>query len=147
VDPGELRSYRPAELDVYIAEAMLTGATSFKEIAANISEACGETVGAQVVSKRLRDPLPCAWACQQVHRSIGHRLGMIDAAMVRRAMGGDVRAADLIYKRYGKMANVNINISAQGPGIDYEQLSDEQLERIAKHKGRVLDIEKGSDAV
>jgi hypothetical protein len=128
VDPGELRSYRPAELDVYIAEAMLTGATSFKEIAANISEACGETVGAQVVSKRLRDPLPCAWACQQVHRSIGHRLGMIE-----------------IYKRYGKMANVNINISAQGPGIDYEQLSDEQLERIAKHKGRVLDIEKGPE--
>lgn len=143
VDPAELRAFRPTELDMYLAEAMLTGAVSFKELAENISEACGEPLTPATVSKRMRDPLTCAWVCQQVHRSIGHRLGMIDAAMVRRAIAGDTRAADLMYKRYGKMASVNINIAANvGPGIDYDQLTMEQLEKIARHEGKILDIQK-----
>jgi len=146
VDPAELRKFQPTEMDVYLAEAMLIGAISFKELAEKISEACGERIHPATVSKHMRNPLTCAWVCQQVHRSIGHRLGMIDAAMVRRAIGGDTRAADLIYKRYGKMASVNINIAAQvGPGIDYEQLTMEQLEKIARHEGKILDIKKAPE--
>lgn len=141
VDPEELRSYQPSELDVYIAEALLTGSTTYKEIAADITAACGETVSAPVVGRRLRDPLACAWACRAVHNAIHHRLGMIDAAMVRRAMAGDVRAADLIYKRYGKMASINISVNAQAGEIDLTKLSDEQLSRLAAHEGRrVIDV-------
>lgn len=122
-DERDIRTFAPTEMHLAIAEAMLGGAVLFDEIAKSVgvSPAC--------ISGHLRDPLVCAWISKNVHSQVRHRLGMVDAAMLRRAIGGDVRAADLLYRRYREMVSRSEHVHRR---IDFDpsQLSDADLEKI-----------------
>ncbi|MCI0354835.1 MAG: hypothetical protein L0099_07340 [Acidobacteria bacterium] len=124
-DPAEVRAYQPRELDVAVAEAMLAGAITQQELAAMVG--CSPAT----VSHALRDPVVCGWVSMQVHKAIGMRLGLVDAAMLRRALGGDTRAADILYKRYGQMVERSLHAHVTVP-YDLTKMNDAELETLAK---------------
>lgn len=119
----QIRSFIPREIDLAIAEAYLSGCITFKEVAESIG------VCASTVSDVLKDPVVCAWVSRHIHASAANRLGMVDAAMLKRALSGDVRAADLFYRRYGEMVHRSfaVNVSA---AYDVTKLSDKDLDAI-----------------
>lgn len=121
----EITSYLPRDTDICIAEAMLAGACTQKEI----SETTG--LGEHAVGEILKDPVVCAWISRRVHENIAHRLGLIDAAMMRRALAGDVAAARLLLDRYGHLTSksMHLNISASA---DLEQMTDADLDAMLK---------------
>lgn len=123
VSPEDVQTYTPDEQDTAIAEAMLMGEVSIRAIAhyADISES--------VVRRILSDPLRCAWVSHTVHSQIQHRLGIVDAAMLQRAVNGDTRAADLLYRRYGQMVNRQMHLHAS---MDFSKLSDKDLDAMVK---------------
>lgn len=137
VDPRDIEAYVPTELDVRIAEAMLAGNITFKDIAEQVQ------VAAPTISKRMKDPLICAWVSRQVQRNIAHRLGMIDTAMFNRAVGGDVRAADLLYKRFDQVTKRSLHLHVRA-GMDFEKLSDDDLEALVKstqkQEAEIIDV-------
>ncbi len=135
--PDEVRVYAPRELDLQIAEVLLSG-----ELPAISYKAIAEEVGthATTVSKALKDPVSCGWIFQMVHREIKNRLGMVDAAMFLRASSGDTRAASILYKRYGEMVDRSLHIHAQVGDFNVESLGDADLDALIKSKG-VLDAE------
>lgn len=141
VDPREVERYVPRELDIQIAEAFLAGYVTYRGIAQMVG--CSEGH----VKTVLKSPIMCAWISQTVHRNIQHRLGLVDAAMLQRAMCGDVRAADLLYKRYGKMANVNLNLNATVGISDFSKMTDDDLNAMvdaAKKEDKrqeIIDVE------
>jgi hypothetical protein len=141
VDPREVDRFVPRELEVQIAEAFLAGYVTYRGIAKMLD--CSESH----VKSVLKNPTMCAWISQTVHRNIQHRLGLVDAAMLQRAMCGDVRAADLLYKRYGKMANVNLNLNANVSGTDFSKMNDEDLAAMVKaaqkedQRTRTIDVD------
>lgn len=141
VDPREVERYVPRELDIQIAEAFLAGYVTYR----GISQMVGCSEGH--VKTVLKSPVMCAWISQTVHRNIQHRLGLVDAAMLQRAMCGDVRAADMLYKRYGKMANVNLNLNATVGVSDFSKMTDDDLNAMvdaAKKEDKrqeVIDVE------
>lgn len=123
-EPEEIASYRPREIDVSICESMLAGAGTFTEIAE--ASACSPGL----VSQALRDPVACGWISQQVHRAIHTRLGLVDAAVYRRAVAGDIRAADLLYRRWGGIVDRSISLHLDGK--DLAKMSDADLEAIIR---------------
>jgi hypothetical protein len=142
VSEEEIRTFNPGASEQAIAEAMLAGCLTFQEIA----EAIGKSP--PWVSERLRDPLLCAWASRMVHQLISHKIGMIDSAMFQRALGGDVRAADLLYKRYGAAADIKLNVNVGADNFDL--MSDTALDALlarARIKGEVIDVPKKSGNV
>jgi Bacterial regulatory proteins, lacI family len=100
ITPQELQAYEPTAEDMAIAETMLAGNVLLQDIAreANLSPS--------TVSAILRDPTRCAYICHQVHKLVETRLGMIDAAMFQRAVAGSERAAEVMYKRYDGIKQV-----------------------------------------
>lgn len=138
VDPRDVDSYVPREADIQIAEAMLAGAITFSQIAERLQ------VTSSWVGQHMKDPLVCAWVSRTIHRNIQHRLGQVDAAMLQRAMAGDVRAADLLYKRYGQMTKRSFNVSAQ---LDLSKLPDQDLEALIQdaQKSRVIEVPRSKD--
>lgn len=134
VTPDDIRMYNPPEEVIQIAEAMVGGAIQFTEIA--------ERLGWEVakVRKALESPVAVAWACQESHKAISTRLGLVDAAVFRRALAGDVRAAKLLYERYGEMVQRVETISSKGP--DYSKFSTEDLLAMLVHERRqVRDVD------
>ncbi len=125
VDPRHVDAYQPKEFDIQVAEAMLAGCITFQSIAEQL-EMSSVTVG-----NHMKDPLRCAWISRAIHGNVQHRLGMVDAAMLNRAMAGDVRAADLLYKRYGEMINRSVNVNI-GAGMDFAQFDDKDLDAFVK---------------
>lgn len=126
VQEEEIRTYAPSELDLLITESMLAGCLTFQEIADDLK------IAPQTVSGRLKDPVTCAFISRRVHQLISFRLGLIDAAMMRRALAGDVRAAEVMYKRYGKDVKYNVNLNLGGQQLDH--LSDKALDALlARH--------------
>jgi len=126
VTEEEIRTYTPGETDLAVAEAMLGGALTFQEIAESIGRSPA------LVSDKLKCPVLCAWVSRAVHQQISHRLGMIDAAMYRRALGGDVRAADLLYKRYGAAADIKVNVNVGAENFDL--MSDTALDALLNRR-------------
>lgn len=122
VSSEDIRSYDPDGLDISVAQSMLEGAISVPEI----SEASGK--GEAAVRKRLRDPIAFAWIAQQVSRLIQTRVGLVDAALLRKAVAGDVKAIDLFYRRYGKL--VDLQIVAHGQLGDVSLYSDADLDAL-----------------
>jgi hypothetical protein len=110
---------------VQVAEALLEGAVTYKEIAEHVG--CSP----QTVGSAMREPVACAWAFKQVHRAISQRLGAIDAAMLKRALTGDVNAAKLLYSRYGQMVerhqSVNVTLA-----YDPRKLNNDELDTLIK---------------
>ena len=130
VTDADIRGYQPSSRDVEIAEVLLSGTLSSLSFAA-IADELGCT--APVISARLKNGITCAWIYKMVHEQITHRLGMVDAAMFARATAGDVRAATLIFTRYGKLVDRrHVHITGS---FDPTQLSDEDLDRlITRHE-------------
>ncbi len=122
VTEDQIRGFVPGETDLLIAEAMLSGALTYKEIA-NAAD-----LSAARVSQKLKDPLLCAWASRTVHQHIHTRLGMLDAAMYRRALGGCVRAYEALMKRYGKAADIKLNVNVGAE--NFEHMSNEALDAL-----------------
>lgn len=114
---------------------MLAGALSFQDIAAEVG------VSAHTIGAAMRNPVRCGWINMQIHQMVAHRLGAVDAAMINRAISGDVRAADLVYKRFGQIVK-RMEITTHRSDFDPTKLTDEQLERIVKRRtGAVVDAE------
>lgn len=122
--PEEVRTYQPTELDLKIAEAMLSGLVLFQEIAAEVG------VSPPTVSTRLKDPVACAWISRAVHQSIQHRLGLVDAAMMQRAVTGNVQAARLLYDRFHQMVHRSEAVVHNVNHFDPSQLSDKELQQL-----------------
>jgi hypothetical protein len=87
----------------------------------------------QAINYRLQNPVRCAWISRQLCRVIPQRLGQIYASLYKKAIRGDVRAANLILERFDPMfrpagggAYTQINIGAAGP-VDIRKLNDEEL--------------------
>lgn len=121
----DIRSYAPREVDIQIAEAMLAGSVMFQDIAEEVG--CAPST----ISKLLSDPVVCAWISRRVHENIGHRLGLVDAAMFNSALHGNVPAAKLMYERYDKTGSGGrITVNAPGAQINFDpsKLTDEELD-------------------
>jgi hypothetical protein len=127
VSDDALRLYQPREIDIQIAEAMASGHVFIKDIA----EAIG--LHSTTVSKILKDPLVFAWCAEQVHRTVRRRIGMVDAAVVREALSGNMRAAEVFYKRHGQIVNRNLNVNVS-TDFDPRHLTDEQLAALLEKK-------------
>lgn len=136
----DLRAYQPTELAVFIAEAMLSGCVTFKAMAKFITDASDHKIDPQTVSRCLREPITCAWISRQVHQAIGHRLGLVDVAMLERAMAGNVAAAKLLYQRYDQITNNGSNANVQINMFDPTKLTNEQLERLTRAQARKMNM-------
>jgi hypothetical protein len=134
VSDEELSAYLPREIDVRIAEAFLSGATNFQGVAEQLE------LTPPTISKVLRDPLPCAWIAQKIRSLVVSRLGLVDAAMLGRALGGNTNAARLLYDRFdgmGKQTAVDIGEI----NINYGQYTDQDLDAMIKsRKNQILEI-------
>jgi hypothetical protein len=124
-----------------VAECFLSGAVTFRDVAAMLD------VDQRTISAVLRDPLPCAWIARMIREHVKQRMGLVDAAVLGRALGGSVEAAKLVYQRFDGLAPdgaVNINIG--GSGIDYAKLSDEDLDRLVVHRSkRIIDVKAAEE--
>lgn len=142
----QIRAYAPREIDIRIAEELLSGqlpAISYKAIAEALD------VSAQYVSSVLKDPVACGWIFRAVNSEIRHRLGMVDAAVFMRAAAGDIRAASLLYKRYGEIVDRSQHVHAVGV-FDVAQLPDSDLDALIRAQGRTelpteAEVKDGSD--
>lgn len=121
VSRDDIREYRPGALDVEIAQAMLQGCISVPEIAT----AAGRTDS--TIRHRLKDPIAFAWIADKVSSLIYTRIGQVDAALLAEACRGNVKAMELYYKRFGKLAE--LKIVAHGSLGDLSQYSDSDLDR------------------
>lgn len=136
VDPREIDHFQPRELDIKIAECLLAGKLTWTQIAQELS------VSNPTISSRMKDPLVCAWISRTVHRNIAHRLGMVDAAILNRAIAGNVNAAKLLYDRYGRMVQRSLNVSVSG-NLDFSKFDDADLDAFIEDakKQKVIDVE------
>ena len=134
--PEQIRMYIPQELDYSIAESMLAGAHTFQTIADAIP---GTPI--KRVSDAMRDSVRCAWISHAVHQMALQRVGMIDAAMMSRAVAGDVKAANLMYKRLDMMTTKSATIHVHGHVNDFQpdKLSDADLDRVITAKYKELE--------
>jgi hypothetical protein len=142
VDPAEVERHIPTECEVAIAKAYLSGKTRLADIAKT------SKVPIEHVREVLGDPVTCAWICGIVHRNVQHRLGMIDASMLNRAINGDCRAAELLYKRYNQLKSIHVHGHIVA-GVDYGKLTDEDLESLvtaAKKREIVIDVESNLES-
>jgi len=122
VPADELRDYLPTETDILIAQGMLQGNISVPELAKSSG------VGTESVRLRLQNPVGMAWICQQVSRLIHTRIGIVDAALLRKACQGDARAIEVFYKRFGRLAE--IKIVAHGTFGDLSRYSDADVDAL-----------------
>lgn len=136
----EIRAYQPTELAVAVAEAMLSGCVTFKAMAKHLSEAYDQKIGPDTISKCLRDPTTCAWVSRQVHQAIGLRLGLVDMAMLERAIAGNVAAAKLLYQRYDEIMRGGSNAKVQINMFDPTKLTNEQLENLTRAQVRKMNL-------
>ena len=125
--PDQMRTYIPVELDFAIAEAMLAGGHTFQAIAEIIPGTSATTVSAA-----MRDAVRCAWISHAVHQLAQQRIGLVDAAMMQRAIAGDTKAAQLVYKRMDMLTDRKTVAHIHGHVSDFDptKLSDEDLDRV-----------------
>lgn len=122
VRADDIREHSPTETDILIAQAMLQGNINIQEIA----KATGR--GDTSIRKCLSNPVSFAWVCQKVSELIFTRIGLVDAALLRKAVQGDARAIELFYKRFGKLAE--LKIVAHGTLGDLSKYSDADVDAL-----------------
>jgi hypothetical protein len=130
VEEDEIRSYCPTELDLKIAESMVGGVVTYAEIASNVG--CDPSH----VSRVLQNPVRCGWLSQQLHRIVHKRIGLVDNALLLRALAGDVRAIKLYYERFGEITHRSVVLTGR---LDFNprDLDDKDLDAIiASEVGR-----------
>lgn len=134
VTPEQVRAHVPTVLDVEIAQALLQGAISVAEIARHTGNKDATILDA------LTDQVRAAWTFDQVHRLAGYRVGLVVSSLLRRAVGGDVKACELYLKLFGKLADLHIVAHANA---DFSQFTDEDLRaQIRAEAIGVLDLDK-----
>ena len=125
VEEDEIRTYSPTELDLQIAEAMIGGVMTFKDIAAQVD------VDASTISRVMKDPVRCAWMSQQLHRVVSKRIGLVDVALMTQALGGNISAIKLYYERFGELIHRS-QVLIGRMDFDPSQLSDKDLETVLR---------------
>ncbi|MEE8522147.1 MAG: hypothetical protein V3S83_12370 [Gemmatimonadota bacterium] len=125
-DPEAVRAYHPLEIDLRIAESLLGGKYFQKDIASDLE------VSKTAVREVFADPVRCAWISQQITVIARHRMGMVDAALMNKALAGDVRAMQLYFKRHDQLVDRHHHTISKS-GIDLAQYTDDELATIARH--------------
>lgn len=139
---SDIETYQATEDDVRIAEAMVAGHVTVKDITQFIHDADpGYVIANTTVGKILRDPITCAWINQQVHKAIGQRLGQVDASMMNQAVGGNVPAARLLYDRYGEIMQRTLNMNVNASVDDLQGMTTEQIEELVRADANTLHLD------
>ncbi len=121
----EIRAFIPDERDVEMAEAMVCGSITFTEIADHIG------VDPAIIGRKMKDPVRVAWMSMQVHRAVARRLGILDAALFRRAISGDTAALKLAYERFGEMQKrLHVRHTYEVNAVDPSRLTDADLDQL-----------------
>jgi hypothetical protein len=82
-----------------------------------------------------------AWMTKHVHAIYGHRCCLVDTALVRKALTGDVPAIKLFYERVGQLTqDKTINVNYSG-GVCLTSLGDDDLLRLIKDADAKLPAE------
>ncbi|MEE8386740.1 MAG: phBC6A51 family helix-turn-helix protein [Dehalococcoidia bacterium] len=123
VDDDEIRTYEPTEMDLQMAEAMIGGCRTFTEIAEQIG------MDPSGVSRAMKDPVRCGWLSSQLQRIVAKRIGLVDSALMGKALSGDVRAIKLYYERFGELVHRS-HITTSRLDFDVTKLSDGDLDTI-----------------
>lgn len=118
----DIQTYEPEPIDIAIAQSFLEGAISIPEL----SDATRRAECA--VRKKLKDPVAFAWIAHQVSALMPTRKGMVDAALFRKAVAGDVKAIELWYKRFGALTE--LKIIAHGNLGDLTTFTDKDLDSL-----------------
>lgn len=136
ISPEAVKEYQPTEADLGILESMLSGAVNQVEIV-NFTG-----LSPEVVKGVLRDNFACAWLSFNLHTLIRTRLGLVDAAVMNRALHGDISAAKLLYQRYNEMIERHVHLT-QRMDFDPTHLSDEELQQLLRNKqnANAIDVE------
>ena len=127
----------PAELQT-IAEVMISGETNPQAIA----HAAG--IGTRRYNTLMADPLNLAWVAGRVEGAIQNLVGLADAAIMRKAMEGDVKAYEAILKRYGLLVKKSVSASYSHSTLDFSDKSNEDLETLVAQKlkeTKLIDVE------
>lgn len=130
ISPEDVATYTPREIDVMIAEAMISGCLSQEQIAEHIKRSRG------LVSRALKDNLACAWISTQVRKHIAFRLGNVDVALYAKCLEGNVRAMEVFYKQFDRIVDRSVHVHAHLSGFDPTQLSEDDLDKIIASKMR-----------
>jgi len=133
VDLDELARYMPSSTDLAIVEAMLLGHME----PTNIHE--HTRLPLALVHETLSQPLSAAWISATIHKTVRHRLGLVDAAMMRRALAGNADAAKILYARYGELVTKTETTHVFTP--DLSRLSDADLRMLLEADKKRIDAE------
>lgn len=137
VTEQEIASHVPSGIELQIAEALLSGAVSFGEIATHTGHHPG------TISATLSDPVTAAWISHHISRHIQHRLGLIDAALYRAAVSGCVAAIRVFYERFDNLAPARTD---HRHTYDFTKLSSDDLSRLLAVRLRALPGRDGRDS-
>ena len=129
----DVELFRFDPLDIKLAQAMLSGANTVPDLAAEI--------GAKPIQvrDRLLDPVRCAWISKQLEKVVGDRLGQVMAAVYNRAVrSGDPQAASLLMKKYNRFKPQEHH--HKHLHMDLSAYDDEMLDKLISQKERNLNI-------
>lgn len=124
VTPLDVAQYLPSGIEAEIGEGLLAGQCSIESLVTWTGQP------REVIKAILANPVACAWISKAIYAHFQHRACMVDAALYRRAIAGDVQAIKLFYDRM-KLAGAVTNIK-HTHSIDLTALSDDDLKRLIK---------------
>jgi len=134
VTGSDVANFPWCPVDLKIAQCMLSGFTSVRELAAEVG------IGERALKHRLLDPVRCAWISSQLEKCVGDRLGQVVAAVYNRAVRtGDPQAATLLLKQYKKFMPERKEIH-HTHHMDLSNLSDGQIDKLIEQKKRNLNV-------
>lgn len=132
VTPTEIAQYPYDHIDVAIAEAMLQGLHTPKDIAGELG------VAASLIRQRLLDPVRCAWLSVEVGKAVETRmfqaLGAVFARVIRT---GDPAGMRVLLQQFGKNLKPQEHVHRHVL-IDFTALSTDELKRYVQDQGRKL---------
>ena len=132
VTEQDVSAYVPQMADISVGEALLAGRLSLDDIVAYSGE------NRAVVQQTLATPVAMAWISRQIYGHFIHRAALVDAALIQRALSGDVSAIRLFYERSGKLVDTkHVQHTVQG-GLNLTALTLEDLAKLVEDKQRTL---------
>jgi len=138
----EVAQFKPDWDDRLILEAMLNRAMRHEDIAKMTG------IPEPEVTKRLLDPVRCAYLSQQAVQVVQQRGGLVTAAVYAKAIQtGDPAAARLVLQQLGELVPEEARVEHRHSHahLHFTEMSDEQLSTFIAEKerelGRVHDVE------
>lgn len=132
---AEIAQFKPDWDDRLILEAMLNRAMKH----ADIAQMTG--IEEKEVTRRLLDPVRCAYLSQQAVNLVQQRGGLVTAAVYAKAIQtGDPAAARLVLQQLGELVPEHSQVEHRHAHVhmQYEQMTDEQLRAFIAEKERAL---------